>query len=199
MGTLSISVNTTAIAGKATGGQPVERNQGVSSVQQSDKSSDRSNVPASAQGVEKTLTPEAQRQIASLQQIDRNVRAHEQAHISAGRDVITSTANFSYTYGPDGKQYAVGGEVGIDTSAEKTPEANIDKGMRIQAAALAPRDPSSQDYRVAAIGTQLEAQGRVDLSQQQRETNVSASHSVRQRVEQAYLTSEPQTSLSTFA
>ncbi len=71
--------------------------------------------------------------------------------------------------------------------------------MRIQAAALAPRDPSSQDYRVASIGTQLEAQGRIDLAQQQREANVSASHSVSRRVEQAYLASEPQTSLSTFA
>ena len=71
--------------------------------------------------------------------------------------------------------------------------------MRIQAAALAPRDPSSQDYRVAAIGTQLEAQGRIDLAQQQREDNVSASNSTRQRVEQTYLTTEKQTSLSTFA
>lgn len=117
----------------------------------------------------KQLTPEQQRQVAELQQIDRAVRAHEQAHLSAGRGVVTSGANFSYTYGPDGKRYAVGGEVSIDTSAEKKPEANIDKGIRIQAAALAPKDPSPQDHRVAAIGGRLEALGRSDLAQQQAE------------------------------
>lgn len=113
------------------------------------------------------LSTEEQRSVAQLQQIDRNVRIHEAAHLAAGRDVVTSGASFSYTYGPDGKQYAVGGEVGIDTAAEKEPAANIDKGQRIQAAALAPRDPSPQDYRVASIGVQLESQGRSELSQQQ--------------------------------
>jgi hypothetical protein len=125
--------------------------------------------PSRQEFAAKELTPEQRQQVAELQQIDRAVRAHEQAHLSAGRGVITSAANFSYTYGPDGKRYAVGGEVGIDTSAEKRPEANIDKGIRIQAAALAPMDPSPQDYRVASIGSQLEAQGRGDLARQQTE------------------------------
>jgi len=114
-----------------------------------------------------TLTPEQQRQVATLQQIERNVVAHEQAHMAAGHEVITSGPNYTYTYGPDGKRYATGGEVGIDTSPERTPEANIDKGILIQAAALAPKDPSPQDYQVAAIGGRLETQGRSDLSQQQ--------------------------------
>ncbi|QDX82920.1 hypothetical protein B9N43_10045 [Denitratisoma sp. DHT3] len=114
----------------------------------------------------KELSPEQQRQVRELQQIDRAVRAHEQAHITAGRGVVTSGANFSYAYGPDGKQYAVGGEVSIDTSAERKPEANIDKGRRIQVAALAPADPSPQDHRVAAIGAGLEEQGYLDLERQ---------------------------------
>jgi len=145
------------------------------------------------------LTLEEQRQVASLQQIDRNVRAHEQAHISAGRGVVTGSVNFSYTYGPDGKQYAVGGEVGIDTSAEKKPEANIDKGIRIQAAALAPRDPSAQDYRVAAIGSQLETQGRTDLAQQKMDEATSSSDPTRQRIEKTYSMTENSSSFSTFA
>jgi hypothetical protein len=115
------------------------------------------------------LTADQRRAVAELQEIDRNVRAHEQAHIQAGRGVITSGPNYTYTYGPDGKQYAVGGEVGIDTSPERKPEANIDKGVRIQAAALAPRDPSPQDYRVATVGGRLETQGRSDLAQQRAE------------------------------
>lgn len=117
---------------------------------------------ASAQATPQ-LTAEQQRTVARLQQIDRAVRAHEQAHLSAGRDVVTSGAQYDYTYGPDGKRYAVGGEVGIDTSAEQKPEANIEKGRRIQAAALAPANPSPQDYRVAAIGSQLESKGWAEL------------------------------------
>lgn len=120
------------------------------------------------------LTPEQKRQIEELKRIDRTVREHEAAHLRAGRGVVTSGANFSYTYGPDGKQYAVAGEVGIDTSPERKPEANIDKGNRIQAAALAPKDPSAQDYRVASIGGQLEADGRSELAVQRREEAAAA-------------------------
>jgi hypothetical protein len=87
--------------------------------------------------------------------------------MSAGSGLITNAASYTYTYGPDGKQYAVGGEVGIDVSAESKPEANIAKGRQIQAAALAPGDPSAQDYRVASQGAQLELQGRSELSEQQ--------------------------------
>ena len=58
--------------------------------------------------------------------------------------------------------------VGIDTSAEQEPQANIDKGQHIQATALAPADPSPQDYSVAATGKSLEQQGRMDLREAQR-------------------------------
>jgi hypothetical protein len=115
----------------------------------------------------KELTPDQQRQVEKLSKIDREVRAHERAHMSAGSGLITNAASYTYTYGPDGKQYAVGGEVGIDTSAASKPEASIAKGRQIQAAALAPADPSAQDYRVASIGAQLELQGRSELSEQQ--------------------------------
>lgn len=130
---------------------------------------------ASAKTSTKQLSPEEQRAVQQLQQVDRAVRAHEQAHLSAGRGVVTSGAQFQYTYGPDGKQYAVGGEVGIDTSPERKPQANIEKGRLIQAAALAPKDPSPQDYRVAAVGGQLVSQGQTDLvREQQAQRNLDA-------------------------
>lgn len=119
------------------------------------------------------LSPAAQRRVAALKRIDAEVRAHEQAHISAGRGVITSGPNYTYTYGPDGKRYAVAGEVGIDTAPERESQANIDKGVRIQAAALAPAEPSPQDYRVAAAGQQLETRGRTELLADQREARQS--------------------------
>jgi hypothetical protein len=128
------------------------------------------------------LSPAEERRVAELKQIDRKVREHEAAHLRAGQGVVTSGANFTYTYGPDGKQYAVGGEVGIDTSKEAEPEDNIDKGIRIQAAALAPRDPSPQDYRVAGIGSQLESQGRSDLAAQQRAEQAAAAQARQEAV-----------------
>lgn len=160
-----------------------------SSTVKTSNTSNTSNKGTPAPGP-KQLTPEQQRAVQELQQIDRTVRAHEQAHLSAGRGVITSAANFTYTYGPDGKQYAVAGEVGIDTSPENKPQANIDKGQLIQAAALAPRDPSPQDYRVASIGSQLEAQGRTDLMRQKASQAESASNANtetnRQQLTRAY-------------
>lgn len=126
------------------------------------------------------LTPEEKRIVAELQQIDRRVRDHERAHLAAGSGVITSTADFTYTYGPDGRAYAIAGEVGIDTSPESKPEDNIYKGQRIQAAALAPRDPSPTDYHVASIGSRMELQGRSDLAQQRFEESLAAQEAGRQ-------------------
>lgn len=134
--------------------------------QQQNNNAESAPTQISSRGRE--LSAADQRRVAELARIDAEVRAHEQAHISAGRGVVTSGPTYTYTYGPDGKQYAVGGEVGIDTSPEQKPEANIDKGQRIQDAALAPTQPSPQDYQVAAVGSQLEAQGRQDLSLAQR-------------------------------
>jgi hypothetical protein len=145
------------------------------------------------------LTPRERQQVAELQQIDRAVRAHEAAHIAAGGEVVTSGANYSYTYGPDGRQYAVGGEVGIDTAPEQDPADNVEKGIAIQDAALAPRDPSAQDYRVAGIGAQLESRGRGELVQERADERADAG--TRRRVADAYTASESTAppSLDTFA
>ncbi len=122
----------------------------------------------SAAGTE--LTPAQQAQVAKLKQTDQKVRTHEAAHLAAGNGVVTSGARYEYAVGPDGKRYAIGGEVSIDTGKEEEPRANIDKGERIQRAALAPAEPSSQDYRVAAVGAQMVSDGYRDLRIQTRES-----------------------------
>lgn len=96
------------------------------------------------------LTADQKRKVAELRKIDRATRAHEAAHTAAGGGLVTHGATYTYTTGPDGKRYAVAGEVGIDVSAEQSPEATIRKMQRVRAAALAPADPSSQDRAVAA-------------------------------------------------
>lgn len=126
------------------------------------------------------LSTEQQQQVRELQVIDQKVRAHEQAHLAAGRELIVSGPDYSYTYGPDGKRYATAGEVGIDTSAEREPEENIDKGQRIQATALAPADPSPQDYRAASLGSRLESEGRRDLVVQQQSERAAEQQGARQ-------------------
>jgi hypothetical protein len=155
---------------------PLLRDQNNATLPKADStSSSDSKVAATTRyTASKQLTEAQQQKVTELQQIDRNVRAHEQAHMAAGHGVVTSGPNYSYTYGPDGKQYATGGEVGIDTAYERKPEANIDKGIRIQAAALAPKDPSTQDYRVASVGEQMESTGRTDLRRQQVEEQAQA-------------------------
>lgn len=95
-----------------------------------------------------------QRQIQALRATDRNVRAHELAHIAAGGG-LTGGISFTYRLGPDGQRYAVGGEVRIDVSPAASPEKTIAKAETIRAAALAPVDPSPQDRRVAALAEEM--------------------------------------------
>lgn len=102
--------------------------------------------------------------VSELRARDRVVRAHEMAHMAAGAGIVTRGASFSYQTGPDGQRYAVGGEVGINTSPGRTPEETLTKADRIRAAALAPADPSSQDLRVAAEATQMAAEARQELA-----------------------------------
>ncbi|MBP2226936.1 hypothetical protein J2847_000203 [Azospirillum agricola] len=96
-----------------------------------------------------TLSAEAQQQVQKLKQTDANVRQHEAAHQAAGGG-HAGAASFTHARGPDGKSYAVAGEVPIDISAEAEPSATVAKMEQVKAAALAPSDPSPQDLRVAA-------------------------------------------------
>ena len=91
--------------------------------------------------------------IAELKKIDAAVHAHEMAHQAAGGPYVRGGANYQYKRGPDGKRYAIGGEVRIDTSKESTPEKTIAKMRTVRAAALAPVDPSPQDRRVAGAAS----------------------------------------------
>ncbi|MBN1911769.1 MAG: hypothetical protein JW818_18660 [Pirellulales bacterium] len=111
------------------------------------------------------LTDEQRREVQKLQTQDRAVRAHEQAHLSVAGRYASGGPHFEYQTGPDGRRYAVGGEVSIDSSPEDDPEATIRKAQVIRAAALAPADPSAQDQRVAAKATKMEADARAELRQ----------------------------------
>lgn len=113
------------------------------------------------------LTPEQQEEVLELRRRDQEVRAHEAAHTAAAGQ-YAGGASYTYARGPDGQQYAVGGEVSIDASAESTPEATARKADIIRAAALAPADPSGQDQAVAAAATQMASEARRIIAEAQR-------------------------------
>jgi hypothetical protein len=112
-----------------------------------------------------SLSAAEQSEVQKLQEIDKRVKAHEQAHLSAGAGLISGGASYNYTMGPDGKIYAVGGEVKIDISPiADNPRATIQKMEKVISAALAPVDPSSQDRAVAANASQIELSAEMELS-----------------------------------
>jgi len=109
------------------------------------------------------LTEEEKQRVAELKKRDAEVRAHEAAHVAAGGRYVRGAASFEYESGPDGKKYAVGGEVSIDTSAVSgDPQATIQKMRTVRAAALAPASPSGQDRAVAAAAAAAMAEAQQD-------------------------------------
>ncbi|MGQ9830350.1 MAG: putative metalloprotease CJM1_0395 family protein [Thermochromatium sp.] len=126
---------------------------------------EREKDPTAAKDIRgETLSDEDLRLIEQLKQRDAEVRAHEQAHIAAGGAYIISGPSYSYQTGPDGKRYAIGGEVGIDTSMNSgDPERNLEKARAIIRAAMAPAEPSAQDLRVAALARAMEIRAQQEL------------------------------------
>ncbi len=118
-------------------------------------------VPHADQG----LTEGELKLVEDLKQVDSEIRRHEMAHIAAGGQYITSSANFSFKRGPDGKNYAVAGEVGIDTSPiPGDPQGTIRKMRQIKSAALAPGNPSPQDLKVASQATSVSSKALSELT-----------------------------------
>ncbi|MCH7870475.1 MAG: hypothetical protein IID33_02130 [Planctomycetes bacterium] len=116
------------------------------------------------------LNDEEQQQVTELKQRDSEVRAHEQAHLAAAGANAKGGASFEYQTGPDGRRYAVGGEVQIDTSPiDGDPQATIQKMQQVRAAALAPGSPSSQDRAVAAQAAAAIQEASAEQAQQKSE------------------------------
>jgi hypothetical protein len=111
------------------------------------------------------LSPEAQAMVEKLKARDLEVRQHEQAHMAAAGGLVLSGPSYTYQRGPDGVNYAIGGEVNIDTSPGATPEETIERARTIQAAAMAPAEPSGPDRAVAAQAQQMEMKARAEQAQ----------------------------------
>ncbi len=120
------------------------------------------------------LTEEEQKLVDELEQTDREVRSHEQAHKTIGGP-YAGAISYETTTGPDGKEYAVSGEVQIDASPiSGNPEATIRKLDIVIRAALAPAEPSSQDFAVARAAQAARQIAQQELAQQREAENAEA-------------------------
>lgn len=110
------------------------------------------------------LNEAEEKQVQELAKRDREVRAHEQAHARVG-GAYAGAPSYTFQQGPDGKRYAIGGEVQIDTSKEKTPQETIRKMQIVIRAALAPAEPSSQDLKVAQLARSQLSEAQAEARQ----------------------------------
>ncbi|MEQ9488856.1 MAG: putative metalloprotease CJM1_0395 family protein [Alphaproteobacteria bacterium] len=123
-------------------------------------------VRGSAEEGPNGLTDAERQQVQSLRQTDAEIRRHEQAHAMVGGP-YAGAPRYQYTKGPDGKQYAISGQVSIDASSiPGDPQATIQKLRIVRRAALAPSDPSGQDQQVAATAQRGIIEARRELAEE---------------------------------
>lgn len=88
-----------------------------------------------------------ERVLAKFRKADADIKSHEQVHASIGP--TTSPISYNYQQGPDGKMYAVGGHVKLDTSIPDDPKAAAFKLDQIKRAASGPMDSSGADNTIS--------------------------------------------------
>jgi len=157
---------------------------GVDAISSSSTAAQQASAPARkaarTESAQQQYSAEDQAKIDKLKARDLQVRQHEQAHLAVAGGLATSGATYTYQRGPNGVNYAVGGEVNIDTSPGRTPEETISKARQIQAAALAPADPSGQDRSVAASAAQMAQKAQAEISAKQQQLASTYGHSEKQ-------------------
>ncbi len=128
---------------------------------------ERKSKETSQKGKSTELTQGEKELVIDLQSRDTEVRAHEAAHQSGGAS--TGAATFTYQQGPDGKMYAIGGEVSISFQTGSTPHETIANARAVIASALAPADPSGQDMAVASSAMLMMLKAEQQLAKETQE------------------------------
>jgi hypothetical protein len=89
-----------------------------------------------------------QRVLSKFKSTDAKIRTHEQSH--AMKSETTAPIQYNYQMGPDGKMYAVGGSVRLDTSIPlNDPKAASFKLDKLKNSATAPDQMSGADSSIA--------------------------------------------------
>lgn len=130
------------------------------------------------------LSDEDKEKVKQLKTRDAEVRKHEQAHASIGGQYAGSPS-YEMEQGPDGRSYAVGGEVSIDvTPIANDPAATIQKMQIVRRAALGVDEPSPADRNIANTATQEEAKARQALAEEEKLAQTDEPKAVEQPAEQ---------------
>jgi hypothetical protein len=108
------------------------------------------------------LSAQEQAQVDQLKARDAAVRQREQAHLAAAGGL--GAASYTYQRGPNGVNYAVAGQVQLNTAAGRTPQETIARARTVEAAALAPDDPSGADSVALSQAQQQERAARAELA-----------------------------------
>lgn len=114
------------------------------------------------------LSPDEERLVRDLSSRDAEVKTHEAAHQAAGGG-MTGAASYTYQQGPDGKMYAIGGEVSISVPTGSTPDETIANARQAMASAMAPGDPSSADFSVASSARAMEMRAQQEKNKTMQE------------------------------
>jgi hypothetical protein len=154
----------TAVNGDNHAAQPVSPGSAAAAERQGESAGKRDGRFSGVRS-ENELSEEERKQVEELKKRDQEVKTHEAAHKAAGGQYVRGAASYTYQSGPDGRRYAIGGEVKIDSGkVEGDPQKTIEKGETIRRAAMAPAEPSSQDRQVAAKAAQMVAEARMEQS-----------------------------------
>jgi len=156
--------STYTASGKIADNKTIEQREGNADSDQDDAEQEKQQAAEEVSEQEELKLEQEQQQIKELKVRDIEVRTHEQAHAAVGGQYAGSPS-YEYQRGPDGTNYAVGGEVPIDVGViNGDPQATIDKMQTVRAAALAPAEPSGADRAIAADATQKMAAAQAELA-----------------------------------
>ena len=147
---------------------PVDKKRQETKRSQKEKELQEKKVQESKKSDPTELSEDEKKLVKGLQARDSEVKAHEAAHQAAGGG-MTGAASYTYQQGPNGKMYAIGGEVSISTQGGSTPEETIAKARQIAASAMAPGSPSGQDFAVATSAKMMEMKAQQQLTKEKQE------------------------------
>jgi len=156
--------STYTASGKITDEKTIAQREGNADGDQDDAEQEKQQAAEEVSEQEELQLEQELQQIKELKARDTEVRTHEQAHAAVGGQYAGSPS-YEYQRGPDGTNYAIGGEVPIDVGViNGDPQATIDKMQTVRAAALAPAEPSGADRAIAADATQKIAAAQAELA-----------------------------------
>ncbi|MEL7312818.1 MAG: putative metalloprotease CJM1_0395 family protein [Pseudomonadota bacterium] len=163
-----------SVSDSARAGDVVAPASGTETAANAGDSSDEQRAASETSSVD-GLSEQERAQVEELQARDREVRAHEQAHLAAAGPYAKGGIQYTFQRGPDGRLYAVGGQVSVDTSEiPDDPQATLRKAQTLRRAALAPAEPSRQDRAVAAQMSRMAAEASRDIAAETRESVAAA-------------------------